>query len=43
MNKLLQKLSIWLFRKAHGLTNNRITIKRKENASNGNTKGVRKI
>lgn len=43
MKKLVQKLSIWLFRKAYGLSNNIITIKRKENAYNGNTKSISKI
>lgn len=43
MKKLVQKLSIWLFRKAYGLSNNINTIKRKENANNGNIKSFNKI
>lgn len=43
MKKLMQKLSIWLFRKAYGLSNNINTIKRKENANNGNIKSINKV
>ena len=43
MKKLVQKLSIWLFRKAYGLSNNINTIKRKENANNGSIKSFNKI
>lgn len=38
MKKLLQKLSIWLFRKAYGLSNNKIS--RKGRINNGNIKSI---
>lgn len=40
MKKILQKLSIWLFRKAYGLSNN-INISRKERINNGNIKSIK--
>lgn len=43
MQKFLQKLSIWLFRKSFDLPNNKKVKKGKEKTNNGSTKNFNKF